>query len=81
MEVQEDSGAGGFLVEEIVSAGGKGRSNIGRADFLEAILLSTSIVSFLFAVEILGEHSSWHDPLIMVSTCGFCFLQLGFFFM
>ena len=62
MEVQEGCGAGGFLVERIVSAGGKERSNIERAGFLGIILLSTSIVSFLLAGEILGEHSSWNDP-------------------
>jgi MFS family permease len=49
---------------EPLNGNGKVRSRIGRVDCIGAILLSTGIVSFLFAVDFLGEHKPWNSPSV-----------------
>jgi MFS family permease len=55
------------------------RSKIGRIDFLGAILLSTAIVSFLFAVDLLGEHGSRSNFAFVAAACLFLILIIAFF--
>lgn len=46
-------------------------SKLGRIDFLGAILISSTIVSLLLAVDISGQGKPWTSPLVLslVTTC------------
>jgi hypothetical protein len=53
-------------------------SKIRRVDFIGAALLSTAIVSFLFAVDFLAEHESGQTVKLVMATSVFFILILAF---
>lgn len=53
-------------------------SKISRIDFLGAGLLSTAIVSFLFAVDLLGDYTSMSTFPLIAMTSAFLILIVAF---
>jgi MFS family permease len=64
---------------EPVKANRKVVSKIGRIDFIGAGLLSTAIISFLFAVDSLAEHESRQNIKLVVVAPAFLTLIVTFF--
>jgi MFS family permease len=64
---------------EPVKANRKVVSKIGRIDFIGAGLLSTAIISFLFAVDSLAEHESGQNIKLVVVAPAFLTLIVTFF--
>lgn len=55
------------------------RSKIGRIDFIGATLLSITIISLLFAIDLLGRGASWNSPFITGTSVGFIAFSTIFF--
>ncbi|CZR61052.1 related to multidrug resistance protein fnx1 [Phialocephala subalpina] len=62
----------------VVMVNGKVPSRIGKVDFIGAALLSTGIVSFLFAVDFVVEHESEQNTKLAVTASLFLVLTIAF---
>lgn len=69
---------GGSIREDLIKPNGKPPSKIRRIDFLGAALLSSAIISFLFAVDAFADHASEQRTKLALICSAFVVLILSF---